>query len=99
MDGWLIKSSFITKDERKVCRLTRTKFPQKKKKKKKRKISKFSVSELKEAFAVFDDDGDGVITTVELGKIMESLGKRLSYTRSFIQSINILIKYINSLNQ
>ena len=39
------------------------------------------ISELQEAFAVFDDDGDGVITTVELGKIMESLGKKLSYRR------------------
>jgi hypothetical protein len=29
-DGWLIKSSFITKDEMKACQLTRTKFPQKK---------------------------------------------------------------------
>jgi hypothetical protein len=32
-DGWLIKSSFITKDEMKACQLTRTKFNQKKKKK------------------------------------------------------------------
>jgi hypothetical protein len=28
-DGWLIKSSFITKDELKACQLTRTKLPQK----------------------------------------------------------------------
>jgi hypothetical protein len=28
-DGWLIKSSFITKDKMKACQLTRTKFPQK----------------------------------------------------------------------
>ena len=28
--GWLIKSSFITKDEMKACQLTRTKLPQKK---------------------------------------------------------------------
>jgi hypothetical protein len=28
-DGWLVKSSFITKDEMKACQLTRTKFPQK----------------------------------------------------------------------
>jgi hypothetical protein len=33
-DSWLIKSSFITKDEMKACQLTRTKLPQKKKKKK-----------------------------------------------------------------
>jgi hypothetical protein len=29
-DGWLIKSSFITKDEMKACQLTRTKIQQKK---------------------------------------------------------------------
>jgi hypothetical protein len=34
-DGWLINSSFITKDEMKACQLTRTKIQQKKKKKKK----------------------------------------------------------------
>jgi len=34
-DGWLIKFSFITKDEMKACQLTRTKIQQKKKKKKK----------------------------------------------------------------
>jgi hypothetical protein len=33
-DGWLIKSSFITKDEHEACQLTRTKVQQKKKKKK-----------------------------------------------------------------
>jgi hypothetical protein len=32
-DGWLIKSSFITRDEMKACQLTRTKLPQKNKKK------------------------------------------------------------------
>ena len=30
-DGWLIKSSFITKDEMKACQLTSTKFQQQKK--------------------------------------------------------------------
>jgi len=29
-DSWLIKSSFINKDEMKACQLTRTKLPQKK---------------------------------------------------------------------
>jgi hypothetical protein len=32
-DSWLLKSSFITKDEIKACQLTRTKLPQKKEKK------------------------------------------------------------------
>jgi hypothetical protein len=34
-DSWLIKSSFITKDEMKACQLTRTKIQQKKNQKKK----------------------------------------------------------------
>jgi hypothetical protein len=29
-DGWLIKYSFITKNDNETCELTRTKFPQKK---------------------------------------------------------------------
>jgi hypothetical protein len=33
-DGWLIKPSFITKDEMKACQLTSTKIQQKKTKKK-----------------------------------------------------------------
>ncbi len=37
-DSWVIKSSFITKDEMKACQLTRTKLPQKKKK----RIKEFS---------------------------------------------------------
>jgi hypothetical protein len=32
VDGWLIKSSFITKDEMKACQLTRTKIQKKIKK-------------------------------------------------------------------
>jgi hypothetical protein len=33
VDGWLIKSSFITKDEMKACQLTRTKIQKNKQKK------------------------------------------------------------------
>ncbi|KAL4239135.1 hypothetical protein ACF0H5_003837 [Mactra antiquata] len=32
------------------------------------------ISEFKEAFALFDKDGDGTITTKELGTVMRSLG-------------------------
>lgn len=32
-------------------------------------------SELREAFNVFDKDGDGTITTKELGTVMRSLGQ------------------------
>lgn len=37
-------------------------------------IFKFS-SEFKEAFSLFDKDGDGTITTKELGTVMRSLGQ------------------------
>ena len=33
------------------------------------------ISEFKEAFALFDKDGDGTITTRELGTVMRSLGQ------------------------
>uniref|UniRef100_A0A8B9LPE2 Calmodulin n=1 Tax=Astyanax mexicanus TaxID=7994 RepID=A0A8B9LPE2_ASTMX len=35
----------------------------------------FSVPEFKEAFSLFDKDGDGTITTKELGTVMRSLGQ------------------------
>lgn len=34
-----------------------------------------SSSEFKEAFSLFDKDGDGTITTKELGTVMRSLGQ------------------------
>ena len=33
------------------------------------------LSEFKEAFSLFDKDGDGTITTKELGTVMRSLGQ------------------------
>lgn len=35
----------------------------------------YCVSEFKEAFSLFDKDGDGTITTKELGTVMRSLGQ------------------------
>ena len=35
----------------------------------------FYFSELKEAFKLFDKDGDGTISTTELGTVMRSMGQ------------------------
>ena len=35
----------------------------------------YTFSEFKEAFSLFDKDGDGTITTKELGTVMRSLGQ------------------------
>lgn len=35
----------------------------------------FAPTEFKEAFSLFDKDGDGTITTKELGTVMRSLGQ------------------------
>jgi calmodulin len=41
-------------------------------------LSDEQTSEFKEAFALFDMDGDGTITTKELGKVLRSLGQNPS---------------------
>ena len=38
-------------------------------------VSTEQIEELKETFALFDKDGDGCITSVELGHVMRSLGQ------------------------
>ena len=38
----------------------------------------YSCPEFREAFALFDKDGDGTITTKELGTVMKSLGQNPS---------------------
>ncbi|KAK2497698.1 hypothetical protein MC885_012308 [Smutsia gigantea] len=40
-------------------------------------LSQEQVAEFKEAFSKFDKDGDGTITTQELGAVMQALGKDL----------------------
>jgi len=41
-------------------------------------LSEEQVSEFREAFSLFDKDGDGQITTKELGTVMRSLGQNPS---------------------
>merc|ERR1712224_1128057 len=41
-------------------------------------LTEEQVSEFKEAFSLFDKDGDGQITTKELGTVMRSLGQNPS---------------------
>jgi len=48
-------------------------------------LSEEQISEFKEAFSLFDKDGDGTITTVELGTVMRSLG--LNPTETEIQDL------------
>ena len=38
-------------------------------------LSEEQIGEFKEAFSLFDKDGDGCITTKELGTVMRSLGQ------------------------
>lgn len=38
-------------------------------------VRAYDFSEFKEAFSLFDKDGDGTITTKELGTVMRSLGQ------------------------
>jgi len=38
-------------------------------------LTEDQISEFKEAFSLFDKDGDGTITTLELGTVMRSLGQ------------------------
>jgi len=42
----------------------------------KRGLSNEEVKEYREAFKMFDEDGDGTITTKELGRVMETLGQK-----------------------
>lgn len=39
------------------------------------RLTEEQISEFKEAFSLFDKDGDGCITTKELGTVMRSLGR------------------------
>ena len=40
-----------------------------------KELTEEQIEEFKEAFMLFDKDGDGTITTIELGTVMRSLGQ------------------------
>ena len=42
------------------------------------KLTEEELTELRDAFALFDSDGDGAIDSSELGNVMQSLGRKLN---------------------
>ena len=57
-------------------------------------LTEEQIAEFKEAFALFDKDGDGTITTKELGTVMRSLGQ--NPTEAELQDmINEVIAEVN----
>lgn len=46
-----------------------------------KKITKEEIEELKECFQMFDKDGDGTISTKELGTVMRSLGEKMDFIK------------------
>lgn len=60
-------------------------------------FSCFSAAEFREAFRLFDKDGDGSITKEELGSVMRSLGQfaRVEELREMLLEIDVDGKYFN----
>lgn len=56
-----------------------------------RLISKSQMKEFREAFGLFDKDGDGCITKEELGSVMRSLGQfaRVEELQEMLQEIDV----------
>ncbi|GMP99236.1 hypothetical protein CsSME_00046786 [Camellia sinensis var. sinensis] len=50
------------------------------------------ISEFKEAFSLFDKDGDSCIATKELGTVMQSLGQNLTETIDFPEFLNLMAR-------
>lgn len=62
-----------------------------------RLISKSQMKEFREAFGLFDKDGDGCITKEELGSVMRSLGQfaRVEELQEMLQEIDVDGKRLN----
>ena len=63
-----------------------------------KKFTDEQVAEFKQAFALFDTDGNGFVTTDELGTVMRSLGQKPTgtfYTNSFYFHSSTLHPNIN----
>ncbi|KAJ3210011.1 hypothetical protein HDU83_000179 [Entophlyctis luteolus] len=54
-------------------------------------LSETQISEFKEAFSLFDQDGDGLIANAEIGTVIRSLGQNISQ-----QELRDLIKEVDS---
>jgi len=52
------------------------------------RLTEEQISEFKEAFSLFNKDGDGCITTKELGTVMHSFTTRNYYARNNFSESN-----------
>ena len=52
-------------------------------------LTEEQIAEFKEAFSLFDKDGDGTITTKELGTVMRSLGQNPTEAELQVAFLNL----------
>ena len=57
-------------------------------------LTEEQIAEFKEAFSLFDKDGDGTITTKELGTVMRSLGQNQTEAElmAFIAKVGVFAR-------